>query len=522
MTASEGSGTTTVPRRHLLSRALSGVLAAAMVLGVGELLSVPIGAESSPFFAVGSTTVDRSPAWAREFAITTFGTGDKPALFVGMSILIVLLTAVAGMIEQPRRPYGSAILLALGIVGVYAATHRPGATAVHALPTIAGVAAGILTLRVLTARARVPEGAAVEVSGMPRRTFLILAASVAAAAAAAAATGRYLAGTVSGAIRNRSNLTLPGVAAADRAAPIAPGTDIAVPDVTPFITADDDFYRIDTALQVPMLTTENWRLRIHGMVDREVTLTWDDLTARKPIERAVTLTCVSNEVGGHLAGNATWIGYRIADLLDEVGVSPTADMLLSTSSDGFTVGTPVAVLRDGRDAILAVAMNGRPLPFEHGYPVRQVVPGLYGFVSATKWVVDWELTRFDRAEAYWTRRGWAEQAPIKTASRIDVPAAFGRITAGPRVVAGTAWAQHRGIARVEVRVDGGEWQTATLAPPYSIDTWRQWTWQWDAPPGVHNLQVRATDLDGNTQTEKRTAPIPDGASGWHSCTVTVS
>lgn len=520
MTARED--TTGTPRRSVPARALSGVLAAAVALGVGELVSVPIARAASPFFAVGSTTVDRSPAWAREFAITTFGTNDKPALFLGMTVLIVVLAAVAGIVERPRRPYGSAILLALGVVGVYAAVNRPGASALYALPTLVGVAAGVVTLRVLTARAPVPAGSGGDPSGMPRRRFLVLAASAAAVAAAAGAAGRYLADRVAGAVRNRDGLRLPTVSAAEQAPAIAAGTDVATPGATPFVTRNGDFYRIDTALQVPMLTTDDWRLRIHGMVDREITLSWDDLIARTPIERAITLTCVSNEVGGDLAGNATWIGYRIKDLLDEVGVAPDADMLLSTSADGFTVGTPVEVLRDGRDAILAVAMNGEPLPFEHGYPVRQVVPGLYGFVSATKWVVDWELTRFDRAEAYWTRRGWAERAPIKTASRIDVPAAFGKIPAGPTIVAGTAWAQHRGIATVEVRVDNGVWRPATLAPQYSIDTWRQWTWQWDAPPGVHSLQVRATDLDGNTQTEERAAPIPDGASGWHSRTVTVS
>lgn len=504
-----------------MRNALSGVVAAAVVLGVGELLSVPIGPASSPFFAVGSTTVDRSPAWAREFAITTFGTNDKPALFLGMTVLIVVFAAVAGVVERERRPYGSAILLGLGAVGVYAATSRPGATALYALPTVVGVVAGIVTLRVLTARARV-SGAPGSEAPMPRRRFLMLAGAAAVVAAAAGATGRYLVDRVTGAVRNRDGLRLPAVSAADRAPAVAAGTDIAVSGGTPFVTRNGDFYRIDTALQVPMLTTDEWRLRIHGMVDREITLSWDELTARAPIERAITLTCVSNEVGGNLAGNATWIGYRIADLLDEVGVDPDADMLLSTSADGFTVGTPVEVLRDGRDAILAVAMNGEPLPFEHGYPVRQVVPGLYGFVSATKWVVDWELTRFDRAEAYWTRRGWAAKAPIKTASRVDVPAAFAKIPAGPTIVAGTAWAQRRGIAKVEVRVDGGAWRTATLAPQYSVDTWRQWTWRWDAPAGVHSLQVRATDRDGNTQTEERAAPIPDGASGWHSRTVTVT
>ncbi|MFD4182089.1 molybdopterin-dependent oxidoreductase, partial [Rhodococcus sp. NPDC058514] len=341
----------------------------------------------------------------------------------------------------------------------------------------------------------------------------------AAVAAAAGVAGRQMNQRLSGVLDSRRRVTIPAVA--DRAAPIPPGVDIEVPGATSFITPNPIFYRIDTALQVPRLTTEDWRLRIHGMVDREVTLTWDQLLRRTPLERRITLTCVSNEVGGDLAGNATWIGFPMADLLDEVGVQGDADMLLSTSVDGFTVGTPVEVLRDGRDAMLAVAMNGEPLPLEHGFPVRQVVPGLYGYVSATKWVVDWELTRFDRAQAYWTKRGWGARGPIKTASRIDVPAAFAPVPVGRVLIAGTAWAQHRGIEKVEVRVDEGPWQTATLAPEYSLDTWRQWTWQWDAPEGVHNVQVRATDLDGNVQVEERTPPIPDGATGWHGRTITV-
>ncbi|MHA4854917.1 molybdopterin-dependent oxidoreductase [Rhodococcus sp. MSC1_016] len=509
-------------RRHLFSRALAGVIAAAVVLGVGELVAVLVGAASSPFFAVGATTVDRSPAWAREFAITTFGTNDKPALFIGMSVLIMLIAAVAGMVEQPRAPYGSAILVALGGLGIYAATHRPGATWIFAVPTVAGLIAGILVLRVLTTRARVPENSAAADSPLPRRSFLLWAAAAAAAAASAAAAGRYLGARIVGAAADRRNFTVPAVPAAQRAPRIPAGTDIGIRGATPFVTANQDFYRIDTALQVPQLTTEQWQLRIHGMVNREITLGWDDLIARQPVERVITLTCVSNEVGGNLAGNATWIGYPIAEILDEVGVAADADMLLSRSSDGYTAGTPLEVLRDGRDAILAVAMNGQPLPFEHGYPVRQVVPGLYGFVSATKWVVDWEITRFDRAQAYWTQRGWAVRAPIKTASRIEVPAAFAPTSPGPVLVAGTAWAQHRGIATVELRVDNGPWQSAALAPQYSLDTWRQWTWQWQATPGLHTLQVRATDLDGNTQTEQRTPPIPDGASGWHTRSITVT
>lgn len=506
------------PRRRLAAHAVSGVVAVAVVLGVGELVALPINPDASPFYAVGATTVDRTPAWAREFAIHTFGTNDKPALFIGMSILIVLFGAVAGLLERRRRPVGSAILVALGLVGVYAATQRPMADALYVFPTVVGVVAGIATFRLLIGQLEARPTDAEE-SWMPRRRFLMLAGLAAAVAAAAGAAGKFVGKRIAGAVENRQAFVIPAVA--DVAAPIPAGVNIGVAGASTYITSNKDFYRIDTALLVPQLTTDSWELRIHGMVDREMTLSFADLVARTPIERTVTLTCVSNEVGGNLAGNATWIGYPMKDLLDEVGVHPDADMLLSTSVDGFTVGTPVQVLTDGRDAMLAVAMNGEPLPFEHGYPVRQVVPGLYGFVSATKWVTEWELTRFDQVDAYWTQRGWGAQAPIKTASRIEVPAALSPVNAGQVVVAGTAWAQRRGIEKVEVRVDNGEWRPATLAQEYSIDTWRQWSWLWDAVPGLHTVQVRATDLDGNVQVEERTPPIPGGATGWHTRSFTV-
>ncbi|NGP07452.1 molybdopterin-dependent oxidoreductase [Rhodococcus sp. 14C212] len=509
--------------RHRAARAFAGLVAFGVVLGVGELLAVLIGPASSPFYAVGATTVDRAPAWAREFAIDTFGTSDKPALFIGMSVILAVLAVGAGLLEQPGRPRGGLVILALAAVGVYAALSRPGATAVAAVPTVVGALAGAALLQYsirLLARSDVrddiPETPA---SRWPRRRFLTVVGSAAAVAVAAGATGRYLTDRLTRAVEDRARFLIPRPARAT--APVPAGTEVTVPGATPFLTSPAEFYRIDTALQVPRLRTADWQLRIHGLVEREVTLTWADLAAFEPVERILTLTCVSNEVGGDLVGNARWIGYRMSDLLARAGVRPDADMLLSTSVDGFTCGTPVAAVLDGRDALLAVAMNGEPLPFEHGYPARQVVPGLYGYVSATKWVVDWELTRFDRAEAYWTRRGWAEKAPVRTASRIDVPAAFGRLEPGPVIVAGTAWAQQRGIDRVEVRVDGGAWNDAVLAEEYSLDTWRQWTWRWDATPGTHVLAVRATDGEGRVQDEQRRPPIPDGATGWHSRTVTV-
>ncbi len=309
-------------------------------------------------------------------------------------------------------------------------------------------------------------------------------------------------------------------------APVAPAPPlpegIDVKGAVPYITSNTDFYRIDTALQVPQVSTAEWQLNIHGMVDRPRTLTWADLNAMAATQRAVTLTCVSNEIGGNLIGNAMWTGFPIKPILESVGVHPDADMLLSKSVDGWTAGTPLQVLTDGRDAILAIAMNGTPLPVEHGYPVRQVVPGLYGYVSATKWVVDWEITRFNKADAYWTIRGWSARGPIKTGCRIDTPRTGDRLGTGTQIVAGTAWAQHRGIATVEVQIDDGPWQPARLAPEYSVDTWRQWWFAWQATAGEHIITARATDGTGAVQTDQVASPVPDGATGYPKRLVTVA
>ncbi|WP_323132566.1 molybdopterin-dependent oxidoreductase [Kineococcus indalonis] len=291
--------------------------------------------------------------------------------------------------------------------------------------------------------------------------------------------------------------------------------------LTPYATGTKDFYRVDTALVVPDVRAEDWTLRLHGEVDQEITLTYDDLLALPLRERWITLTCVSNEVGGDYVGNAKWLGHPLADLLRRAGVRDGADMLLATSTDGFTLSAPLAEATDGRDALLVVGMDGEPLPREHGFPVRMVIPGLYGFVSACKWVTDIEVTRFADRTAYWTERGWAEKAPIKTASRIDVPRSFATVRAGRVPVAGVAWAQRRGVRAVEVRVDRGEWQPAKLLPSASSDTWCQWVLDWDAEPGGHVLEVRATDGTGTPQTDDVVAPVPNGSSGYDSVTVTV-
>lgn len=350
-----------------------------------------------------------------------------------------------------------------------------------------------------------------------RRHVMRGIAGVGVLAVAAGLAGRVLGASARSVAGERAEVRLPPPNVP--VPPVDPAADLRIPGLAPYLTSNSDFYRIDTALTVPQVSKETWSLRIHGMVDREILLDYADLARRPSVERLVTLTCVSNPVGGDLIGNASWLGYRLDDLIAEAGPHPDADMVLSRSADGFTAGSPLAALTDGRDALLAVGMNGEPLPVDHGYPARLVVPGLYGYVSATKWVTELEITRFDRAQAYWTRRGWSERGPIKTGTRIDTPR--GAVRAGKVTIAGVAWAQHRGIDAVEVQIDNGPWQPARLAAEPSVDTWRQWSYDWDAPAGTHTVRARATDGTGTVQTAEVADVIPDGASGYPSRTIRV-
>jgi len=307
--------------------------------------------------------------------------------------------------------------------------------------------------------------------------------------------------------------------------PVVPPTaamDVGVAGVTPLVTANGDFYRIDTALTFPQIDHEQWHLRIHGMVSTPVTVTFDDLAAMELIEQYATIQCVSNDVGGNLVSTAAWRGVRLHDLLARAGVAGDADQVVGRSVEGFTVGFPTSAALDDRGAMVAIGMNGVPLPIEHGFPARLIVPGLYGYVSATKWLSDIELTRFDRYDAYWVQRGWTQQGPIETQSRIDIPTSGRELSAKTVAVAGVAWAPTRGIAKVEVQVDEGAWREATLADALSTDTWRQWVYRWDANPGDHRLRVRATDGTGALQDGHDQPPGPSGATGYHTVNVTVT
>ncbi|MEV0600377.1 molybdopterin-dependent oxidoreductase [Streptomyces sp. NPDC050315] len=543
--------------------AVSGLLAGYSALAAAELVSVAVRPEASPVTAVGGAVIDRTPAPLKDWAIRQFGSNDKLVLQLGILAALALFALALGILALRIRRTASLGVLVFGVVGALAATGRPDSTeAWDAVPSLAGAVVGAGVLYWLIGRLAVGTGEPGETtathtgtgtgpdaatgpgpeSGPPtadglrrpgtfrgpgRRGFLLGAGAVAAASTGAGALGCQLnTGTAAQAEASRAAVRLPQPASP---APKLPrGVDQRLPGLTPFTTTNRDFYRVDTALTVPRLNADRWRLRIHGKgVTTPLTLDYQDLLRRDLIERDITMTCVSNEVGGPYIGSARWLGAPLAGLLREAGVRPPsqggpADQLVARSVDGMTIGTPVETVMDGRDAMLAVGMNGEPLPFIHGFPVRMLVPGLYGYVSACKWIQDIELTTFDAYDTYWVKRSWARKAPIKTQSRIDTPKPFASVKAGTVTVAGVAWTQHKGIDRVDVRVDGGRWQEARLATEGPVDTWRQWLWEWPARPGTHTLEVRATDRTGYTQTSKRARPIPNGASGWHSVVVTVT
>jgi DMSO/TMAO reductase YedYZ molybdopterin-dependent catalytic subunit len=497
--------------------AIAGVLAAGTALGVGQFVAGLTGASGSPVVAVGELQIDFTPAWLKNFAISTFGPDDKTVLIGGIVVVLAAFAALTGVAATRRMAYGMAGLAVFAAVGLTAAATRPNATVASLLPTLAATgaaAAVLLALIPLTA----PRVSYEELPGPRRRSFLAASAATAGVAAAGGLAGRVLAEQASVTSAQKA-VRIPRPAVTTQALP--PGTDLGIRGLTPFITPNAKFYRVDTALVLPQVDPSSWRLRIHGMVKREIDLTFAELLKRPLIEDYITLCCVSEPVGGPYIGNAKWLGASLAALLREAGIKAGADQLMCTSVDGFTSGTPVQVVMDGRDALLAVAMNGQPLPVAHGFPARMVTPGLYGYVSATKWVTDINVTTFAGNYAYWAQRGWSQQAPIKTECRIDVPTGMNDMNPGRVTVAGVAWAQHKGIDAVEVRVDGGPWHEARLAAVPGLDTWRQWAWDWDATSGGHVLQARATDKTGYTQTATMAPPEPNGATGYPQVSVPV-
>jgi len=488
----------------------AGLAAAELVVGL-------VDGSASPVVPVGQVFIDVVPRPLKEWAIDTFGTDDKVVLILGALIVVLGIGITVGVLAM-RGARGAAYALTsvIGLLGAFAVLTRPAPTLGKLLPTIVGT---VVSIGVLWYLAPPPRSHAATVGddtppppqtmGVDRRRFVGGAIGIGSAAVLVGGVGRLLQQRFEvGAERDEIALPTPN----SPSDTLPPDALLPVDGLQPFVTPTSDFYRIDTALVVPQVSKDSWSLKIHGMVDTPIELSFEDLLSRPQVERYVTLSCVSNPIGGDLVGNALWQGVLLKDVLDEAGVQPGATQVVSRSIDGWTAGTPTEIVMDGRDAMLAIAMNGEPLPARHGYPVRMVVPGLYGYVSATKWVTDIELTRWEDYDAYWVPRGWSKEGPIKTMSRIDTDRPGSR--PGEVVVGGVAWAIHRGVSRVQVRLDRGEWIDAELGGVPSNDTWVQWMARVDAAPGEYMVEARAFDGDGQPQTEE-TAPVaPNGAQGY--------
>lgn len=527
-------------KRFLFWAALSGVISGLVFLATAELFALIFARSASPILAVGGFVIDIVPQPFKEFAIATFGEYDKIALLVGLGLAVVIASAIAGILQLLRPPLGVIALVVAGALSTAAIVTRAGVTALAFLPPVLGTIAGsiiiVLLIRRLTAwKASAVPAAMVDRKGekteadaddakpskaLGRRQFFLLAGIAGVSAVIVGIASRTVSMTVGSVATIREALKLP---APKSKVTVPKGAELDIPGLTKLITPNKDFYRVDTALTVPTIDPSTWRLVIDGMVDKRVELSFQDILDMGLDEYAITMTCVSNEVGGGLVGNAMWLGVPLRDVLKKAGVKSGADMVLSKSVDGYTASTPLSALTDDNlDAILAVGMNGEPLPLEHGFPVRMVVPGLYGYVSATKWLTELKVTTFEKDEAYWTPRGYSAEAPIKFASRVDTPKVGQAVDAGRIPIAGVAWAQTVGIERVEVKIDEGDWMPATLSAPINENTWVQWFMEWDATPGTHYVAVRAINKNGDTQIEERAPIAPNGSSGWQRSLVRVN
>ena len=493
---------------------LAGVLAGLAGLATSYATAMVLTIRESPVVAVAEQIIRLAPGAVAERAIAVLGHLDKPALVVGILLFLLACFAWAGSLA--RRSWWQPLLVwtALAALGLGAVLLQRNAGLVDALPVLVGLMTWVAVHSALVDALR-REQRRPDLESRERRVFVMVAGVVAAASLGIAVAGRLVGAGRRHVEVSRRLLRIPGVTR--RQAPAA--TSLGVAGIAPWQTPNEDFYLIDTTIAKPTIEPEDWSLRIHGLVERELTLSYSELVAREMTESWITLNCVSNEVGGSLVGNARWSGVRLADLLDDLGISPEADCVLQTSHDGWTCATPLEALTDDRDAMLAVAMNGRPLPIEHGFPVRTIVPGLYGYVSATKWVVDLEVSTFAESMGYWTDKGWSALGPVKIASRIDVPRSGDDVAAGEVTFGGVAWHQHTGIEAVEVQLDGGAWERADLGEAPSVDTWVQWAVTLDVPEGDHEVRVRAIGRDGETQTSVERAPDPDGATGLHTIEV---
>lgn len=505
---------------------MAGLVAGFAGLATSYCVAMVMTTRDSPVAAVAALVTRLTPGPVVERAIRILGHHDKQFLLLVILLLCGVVFAWAGRLARRSWWAPTIVFAVLGVVGGIAVWLKRGSGAIDILPIGVGFATWLVCLSLLTEPLRRHERAltaaaeAPEQPGIParadhtRRTFLLRAGMIVAGATVVGTVGRVVGRGRRHVEEARRLLRLPGVTEPQ----VPAGARVGLQGVTPWATQAGDFYRIDTAFVVPTIEPTDWQLRIHGMVDREIVLTYQQLIDRQVTQSWVTLNCVSNPVGGDLIGNAWWSGVRIADLLAAAGVQPGADAVLQTSEDGWTCGTPIGALTDDRNAMLAFAMNGRPLPIDHGFPVRTIVPGLYGYVSACKWVVEMKVTRFADIEAYWTSKGWSELGPVKMSSRIDVPGNGGEVLASGGRVGGMAWSQHTGISAVEISVDEGPWEPADIGGVPSTDTWVQWAATIDVDPGDHTLAVRAIDADGEVQTGEEQDVLPDGATGWDTTT----
>jgi DMSO/TMAO reductase YedYZ molybdopterin-dependent catalytic subunit len=492
--------------------ALAGLLAGLGGLATSYLTATWLGLRGNPVTDVAQLVIRLTPGPVAEHAIQLVGRHDKPLLVTGVLVVVLLLFAAFGLLSRRWAGAGIGGFVVLGVIGLIADQSQYGAPATGILPSLVGMLTWLALLGALTPPLRPQPFRETD----PQRRFLLLASGVGVGSAVVGLLGWRVGGHRRAVDAAREALDLPGVT--NPGPP--PGVDVGLDGIAPWQTSVKRFYRIDTSLVPPAISPGDWAVRIHGMVDRELTLSYDELVRRPRSEMWTTLNCVSNPVGGPLISNAWWSGTHLGALLREAGVHGGADAVKQTSDDGWTCGTPLSALLDGRGAMLAYAMNGEPLPIEHGFPVRTVVPGLYGYVSACKWVRDIEVTTFDSFTAYWTERGWSALGPVKLASRIDVPGNGHHVPSGRVRAGGLAWQQNTGISAVQVQLDGGGWKPATLARRTIADSWVQWVATLDAPPGRHQLAVRAVNDDGQVQTAVRADPVPNGASGWHTISFT--
>ena len=501
---------------------LAGAFAAGLGLGISELLAGLVAAFPSLFEALGNWVVDVSPTPLREFAIEVFGTADKLVLLISIAVVTLVIGAVVGIFARNRFWLAAVVFIGFGVIAALAGARDPQVSlGMTIIPGGAAALTGLGVLQWLYGLGRSDEPAEDKEPSGSRRAFLLGAGAVLSLAALSGGLGRVLVERAKRAVAGRSEVSLPS--AVEPLAPAPAGASFDIEGLDPILVPNQDFYRIDTALSVPRVDLQDWTLTVRGRVNREYTIDFAQLLDMRMVERDITLSCVSNRVGGELVDNARWLGVSLSEILDRAGVADDAEQIVGRSVDDFTVGFPVEAAYDGRDALVAVGMNGEPLPFEHGFPARLVVAGLYGYVSATKWLSEIELTGWEEFDAYWVPRGWAKEAPIKTQSKIDVPGEAEQIPPGATTVAGVAWAPTRGISKVEVQLgEGADWVEAELSDPLSINSWVQWRIPWDAPEGRQTLTVRATDGDGNLQAEAPSPPAPDGATGWHRIRVSVN